>query len=107
MVTNVCKNFSSDFKFVIFQTNQLVLWLYPPKDDDADTYPCSIGTHPHDGDVTELKVIQRFVYATASLLGARGASHTFSTSSSLHVELLNAHCFATLFSRMEKGLVTS
>lgn len=63
-------DFRSGFIFLTFQTNQLVLWLYPPKDDDADTYPCSIGTHPHDGDVTELKVIQGFVYIIASLLGA-------------------------------------
>lgn len=63
-------DFQSGFKFLTFQTNQLVLWLYPPKDDDAGTYPCAIGTHPHDGDVTEIKVIQRFVYIIASLLGA-------------------------------------
>jgi hypothetical protein len=62
--------FRFGFKFLIFQTNQLVLWLYPPKDDDADTYPCSIGDHPHDGDVMELKVIQSFVYIIASLLEA-------------------------------------
>ena len=71
-------DFRPGFKFLTFQTNQLVLWLYPPKDDDADTYPCSIGTHPHDGDVTELKVIQRFVYTIASLLGARGVLPIFS-----------------------------
>jgi hypothetical protein len=48
---------SLDISFLILQTNQLVLWLYPPNEDDADIYPCTIGTHPHDGDVTELKVI--------------------------------------------------
>lgn len=51
-------------------TNQLVLWLYPPKDDDADTYPCSIGTHPHYGDVTELKFINSNMFVVSSSLGS-------------------------------------
>jgi hypothetical protein len=48
-----------EYQLLNFQTNQLVLWLYPPKEDDADAYPCAIGTHPHDGDITELKVLCR------------------------------------------------
>jgi hypothetical protein len=71
-------DFRFGFIFLTFQTNQLALWLYPSKDDDADTYPCSIGTHPHDGDVTELKVIERFAYTFASLQGAWGVLSIFS-----------------------------
>jgi hypothetical protein len=49
----------SEYQLLNFQTNQLVLWLYPPKEDDAGVYPCAIGTRPHDGDITELKVLHR------------------------------------------------
>lgn len=52
------------------ETNHLVLWLYPPNDDDADIYPCTIGTHPYDGDITELKFINSNMFVVSSTVGS-------------------------------------
>lgn len=52
------------------ETNQLVLWLYPLNEDDADISPSTIATHPHDGDVTELKFINSNMFVVSSSVGS-------------------------------------
>ncbi|KAG8245999.1 Nucleoporin Nup43 [Homalodisca vitripennis] len=54
------------------EDNQISLWVCPPvdKDEDIDVAPIKVYSHPHKGDVTEIKFIDNNNFLAASSLGS-------------------------------------
>ncbi|KAJ9595957.1 hypothetical protein L9F63_012850 [Diploptera punctata] len=52
------------------ETNNLVYWHYSCSEDDPDFYPKKATSLPFEGDVTELKFINKNVFAAASSCGS-------------------------------------